>query len=43
MFYFVEDVNSAKDALEPGHHVIGIEADTVIASNDEAASCLCLD
>ena len=28
MFYFVGDVNSTIDALEPGHHIIGIEVDT---------------
>ena len=43
MFYFVGDVNSAKDALEPGHHIIGIEVDTAAAGNDEAACWLCLD
>ena len=43
MFYFVGDVNSAKDALEPGHHIIGIEVDTAAARNDEAAGCPCLD
>ena len=31
MFYFVGDVNSAKDALEPGHRIIGIEVDTATA------------
>ena len=43
MFYFVGDVNSAKDALEPGHHIIGVEVDMATAGNDEAAGCLCLD
>ena len=43
MFYFVGDVNSAKDALEPGHHIIGIEVDTAAAGNDEAVGCLYLD
>ncbi|XP_048574155.1 putative disease resistance protein RGA3, partial [Triticum urartu] len=28
MFYFVENVTSAKDALEPGHHIVGIEVHT---------------
>ena len=41
MFYFVRDVNSAMDALEPGHHIIAIEVDTAAAGNDEAAGCLC--
>ena len=43
MFYFVGDVNSANDVLEPGHHIIGIEVDMAAAGNDEAAGCLCLD
>ena len=43
MFYIVGDVNSAKDALEPGHHIIGIEVDTAVAGNGEATGCLCLD
>ena len=43
MFYFVGDVTSSKDPLEPGHHIIGIEVDTAAARNDEAAGCPCLD
>ena len=43
MFYFIGDVNSAKDVLEPGHHIIGIEVDTAAAGNDEAVGCLYLD
>ena len=43
MFYFIRDVNSAKDALEPGHHIVEIEVDTAATGNDEAAGCLCLD
>ncbi len=43
MFYFIGDVNSAKDVLEPGHHIIGIEVDTATVGNDEAVGCLSLD
>ena len=43
MFNLVGDVHSAKDALEPGHHIIGIEVDTAAAGNDEAVGCLYLE
>ena len=43
IFYFIGDVNSANDALEPGHHIIGIEVDTAATGNDEAADFLSLD
>ena len=43
MFYFIGDVNSAKDVLEPGHHTIRIEVDTAAVGNDEAVGYLCLD
>ena len=42
MVYFVWDVNSAKDALEPAHHIIGIEVDTAAAGNDEAQAAFVL-
>ena len=43
MFYFLGDVNSAKDILDPGHHIVGIEVDTAAVGNDEAAGFLSLD
>ena len=43
MFYFIADINSTKDALEPGHHNIGIEVYTAATGNDEATGWLCLD
>ena len=39
-FYFVGDVNSAKDALETSHHIIEIEVEMTAARNDEAAGWL---